>query len=149
MTTSQIHTISHEGQTLAIIIPNNYSCEGINFFTPDDFSQQLAYIKHPAGKQIVPHSHRPIDRTISYTQEVLIIKTGKVRVDFYDDQKLYLHSRILVSGDIILLASGGHGFEMLEESEFVEVKQGPYAGPEEKTRFGSIPESDVVIKGEG
>jgi hypothetical protein len=72
---------------------------------------------------------------VHYTKEVLFIKSGKVRVDFYDDDQRYLESRILEMGDVLLLAFGGHGFEMLETSEIIEVKQGPYAGDQDKTRF--------------
>ncbi|MCH8331758.1 MAG: hypothetical protein IH946_10355, partial [Bacteroidetes bacterium] len=109
--------------------------EGISFFTPHDFSQQLAYMKRPAGYKIEPHVHRVLPREVTLTQEVLFIRSGKVKVDFYSNDKEYLESRVLQSGDVIMLASGGHGFEMLEESQMIEVKQGPYAGDEDKVRF--------------
>ena len=127
--------IVHNGKILAIIIKQNYSSEGISFFTPGDFSQQLGYMNRQAGYKIKPHIHNPVLREVVYTQEVLFIKSGKVRVDFYDDRKVYLESDLLLKGDIILLASGGHGFEMIEESEIIEVKQGPFSGNIDKTRF--------------
>ncbi|MBI2966761.1 MAG: hypothetical protein HYY40_02975 [Bacteroidetes bacterium] len=133
-----IHRIIHNGKILAIIIPRDFLKPGIEFFTPDNFSQQLAYMNRPEGYKIEPHVHTPLPREITYTQEVLFIKSGKVRVDFYDDEKKYLRSRILKKGDVILLAHGGHGFEMLEPTEMIEVKQGPYAGDGEKTRFPPI-----------
>lgn len=80
-------------------------------------------MKRPANYVIAPHVHNVLVREVQYTQEVLFIKSGRVRVDFYDDDKNYLESRILNQGDVILLAHGGHGFEMLEESEIIEVKQ--------------------------
>lgn len=123
---------------LAIIISHKFNNEGIHFFTPDDLSQQLAFMRHPAGKIIDPHVHNPVRREVHYTQEVLFIKRGKLRVDFYDEKQIYLKSRILEAGDVILLASGGHGFEVLEEIEMIEVKQGPYAGDSDKTRFKGI-----------
>jgi len=61
-----------------------------------------------------------------------------VRVDFYDDEQNYLESHLLEAGDVILLAGGGHGFEILEEAEMIEVKQGPYMGEGEKIRFHGI-----------
>jgi mannose-6-phosphate isomerase-like protein (cupin superfamily) len=127
--------IEHDGKILAIIIPANYCKEGITFFTPDEFSQQLAYMNHPKGKVIQPHRHNSLPREVFYTQEVLFLKKGRLRVDFYNDSHKYLESRELASGDVILLASGGHGFEVLEEIEMIEVKQGPYAGDEDKVRF--------------
>lgn len=123
------------GETLAIIIKADYKKDGIEFFTPDDYSQQLAYMKHPKGKIIDPHVHNIVKRQVHLTQEVLVIKSGKLRVDFYTNEKEYLESYLLCAGDVILLASGGHGFEVLEELEMYEIKQGPYAGDNDKTRF--------------
>ena len=125
-------------QTLAIILRTQYCEDGIHFFTPNDFSQQLGYMKRDQGYIISPHVHNPLSREVNFTKEVLFIKSGKVRVDFYDDNQNYHESRILKQGDVILLAYGGHGFEMLESSEMIEVKQGPYAGDSDKTRFEPI-----------
>lgn len=123
---------------LAIIISHRFCQPGIHFFTPDDFSQQVAYMQHPAGKVIEPHKHNLVIRTVNFTQEVLFLKRGRLRVDFYDDTQTYIESRILEAGDTILLAAGGHGFEALEEIEMIEVKQGPYAGDQDKTRFPAV-----------
>ena len=128
----------------AIIISSEYKQEGINFFTPSEFSQQLGYMARPKGYRIEPHYHNLVSREVKLTNEVLFIKSGRVKVDFYDEKQIYLESRVLNKGDIILLANGGHGFEMLEKSEVIEVKQGPYAGDEDKTRFAS--NEDTTIK---
>jgi mannose-6-phosphate isomerase-like protein (cupin superfamily) len=141
-----VEEIKHNNEILAIIIGNDYSKAGISFFTPDDFSQQLAYMKHPKGKVIQPHVHNPVKREVHYTKEVLVIKKGKLRVDFYDDCKNYLESRILNNGDVILLSTGGHGFTVLEDLEMIEVKQGPYCGDMDKTRFDGINESKIELK---
>lgn len=130
-------TITNNDKLLALIIPNNYQKDGIEFFTPDDFSQQLAYMKHPKGKIIQPHVHNLVMREVHFTQEVLFLKRGKLRVDFFDDDQIYIESYILEAGDVILLSSGGHGFEVLEEIEMIEVKQGPFVGELDKTRFQS------------
>lgn len=133
-----IVNITHKGRLLAVIISHKFSDPGIHFFTPGDLSQQLAYMNHPAGKEIVPHVHNPVPREVHFTQEVLFIRKGKLRVDFYDEEQSYLESRILETGDTILLATGGHGFEVLEDLEMIEVKQGPYAGDQDKTRFAGV-----------
>ena len=130
-----IREIRHNDELLAIIIPRDFREPGISFFTPDEFSQQLAYMRHATWKIIPPHVHNPVPREVKYTLEVLFIKRGKLRVDFYDEKQIYLESRILDAGDTILLATGGHGFEVLDEIEMIEVKQGPYAGEADKTRF--------------
>jgi mannose-6-phosphate isomerase-like protein (cupin superfamily) len=140
-----IENISHEGKLLAIIIPSEFSKPGIHFFTSNELSQQLAYMHHPQGKKIEPHVHNPVSREVKYTQEVLFLKKGKLRVDFYDERQNYLESRLIKAGDVILLSSGGHGFEVIEEIEMIEVKQGPYAGDEDKTRFKGIDKEEVKI----
>lgn len=141
-----IEHIVHADRTLAVLLHADYQQEGIQFFTPDDFSQQLGYMNRPQGYVILPHVHNPVAREVHYTKEVLFIKSGKVRVDFYDDDQRYLESRILRQGDVLLLAYGGHGFEMLEPTEMIEVKQGPYAGEADKTRFTGISAEQARIK---
>lgn len=135
-----IEEIKYDGTLFAIIIRSSYQKEGISFFTDNIFSQQLAYMNHPKGKQIEPHIHNLVLREVKYTQEVLVIKKGSVRVDFYNEQHGYLESRILRIGDVLFLASGGHGFEALEDLEMFEIKQGPYIQERDKTRF-TLPEN--------
>jgi mannose-6-phosphate isomerase-like protein (cupin superfamily) len=124
---------------LAIIVRASFRLPGVHFFTPGSFSQQLAYMRHPAGKLIEPHVHNTVRREILNTNEVLVLRRGRLRVDFYDDAREYIESRVLEAGDVILLVTGGHGFEVLEEVEMLEVKQGPYAGDGDKTRFAHDP----------
>jgi mannose-6-phosphate isomerase-like protein (cupin superfamily) len=138
-----IEYIKHQDKLLSVIIRRSFQKNGIEFFTPDDFSQQLGYMNRPKGYEIPPHVHNLVPRTVTLTQEVLFIKSGKVRVDFYDNDKVYLESRVLLEGDVILLADGGHGFKMLEQSEMIEVKQGPYSGEMDKVIFKSNGDSKI------
>jgi hypothetical protein len=141
-----IHYIKFEEKLLAIIIKANYESKGIEFFTPDNFSQQLGYMKREKDYVIKPHLHNSVKREVSYTKEVLFIKSGKVRVDFYNEKKIYFESRLLNKGDVILLAFGGHGFQMIEPSEIIEVKQGPYSGDLDKSLFNPISNDKIKIK---
>ncbi len=140
-----IRRIEYKGKLLAIIIRNDYTKDGVEFFTPNDFSQQLAYMKHPKGKRIDAHTHNVVPREVSYTKEVLVIRKGKLRVDFYEDNQTYIESHIVEQGDIILLAFGGHGFECLEEVEMIEIKQGPYLGEQDKVRFAGVEQGKVKL----
>ncbi|MBN8438409.1 MAG: hypothetical protein J0L95_10250 [Candidatus Accumulibacter sp.] len=141
-----IERIVHHDTEFALIIRRSYSHEGIEFFTPSDYSQQLAYMNRPSGYVIAPHVHNEVLRSVSFTKEVLFIRSGRVRVDFYTEEKKYFDSTILESGDIILLAFGGHGFEMLEPTELIEVKQGPYAGETDKTRFDPVDTAHLTTR---
>ena len=130
---SFIEEIKVDGSIAAIIVRSGFNPDGIQFVTPYDFSQQLGYMRRPAGYVIQPHVHIQVDRKASFTQEVLLVRKGRVRVDFYRDDESYVESREITTGDVILLSTGGHGFEMIEESEMIEVKQGPYM--DDKRRF--------------
>lgn len=141
-----IERIVHDDLELALIVRRNFHCEGIEFFTPGSYSQQVGYMNRPAGHTIDPHVHKPVRREVQFTKEVLLVRSGRVRVDFYSDAQEYLESSILEAGDIILLAYGGHGFEMLEATEMIEVKQGPYAGDQDKTRFEAVPTDRIRIR---
>jgi hypothetical protein len=141
-----VERIATNGQELALIVRRSFLREGIEFFTPDSYSQQLGYMNRPSGYVIPPHVHNPVVREVQYTKEVLFIKSGRVRVDFYSESQEYLESTVLEAGDVILLAYGGHGFEMLEASEVLEVKQGPYAGDADKTRFDPVPSEKIRLR---
>ena len=131
---------------LAMIIRKSFSKDGIEFFTPNDYAQQVGYMKRPKGYIIKPHIHYQIPRTVSTLQEVLFIKKGRVRVDFYDENKKYIVSEVLFKGDFIILISLGHGLFMLEESEIMEVKQGPYMEEKDKEKFEPISDDKIIIK---
>ncbi|HOS60471.1 MAG TPA: hypothetical protein PK661_10275 [Syntrophorhabdaceae bacterium] len=135
-----IETITHGLEPIALIIRADYDEPGIHFFTPGSFSQQVAYMKHPPGHKIAAHIHNMLTRQVLYTQEVLFIRRGKVKVRLYDSSKGHVDDRILQTGNLILLCGGGHSFEILEDTSMIEVKQGPYAGENDKTRFEEAPE---------
>ena len=140
-----IEQVTHNNKLLSMIIRANYKSDGIEFFTPGNFSQQIGYMNRKRNHVIPPHTHNIVKREVNLTQEVLFIKSGKVRVDYYDQDKKYLESRILYKGDVVLLAGGGHGFEMLEDSEMIEVKQGPYAGDMDKKVFEPVKKDELKI----
>jgi hypothetical protein len=140
-----IEYIEHEDKLLSIIVRSKYESDGIQFFTPDDFSQQLGYMKRDRNYVIKPHTHNAVTRDVAYTQEVLFIKSGEVRIDFYTDEQSYLLSKICSPGDVVLLAFGGHGLKMMQPSEIIEVKQGPYAGEMDKNRFEPVPDELVRL----
>jgi hypothetical protein len=143
---SNVREIHSGAQLLAIILRSSYTEPGIHFFTPADLSQQLAYMRHPAGHRIEPHIHNDIAREVTLTQEVLIIRRGVLRVDFYDSRQHYLESDLLRAGDVILLAFGGHGFEVIEEVEMIAIRQGPHAGEADMTRFAPVVAERLVLR---
>ena len=137
--------VTYKDKLLAIIIRADYEKDGVEFFTPNEFSQQLAFMSHKKGKIIDAHTHNVVSREVKYTKEVLVIRKGKLRVDFYTDDREYIESYIVKEGDVILLAYGGHGFEVLEDCNFIEIKQGPYLGDKDKIRFIGVEKKGVKI----
>ena len=126
-----VEKIEYNGQTFALIVRSNYEPEGVNFITSQENPIQLGILKHPHGTEIKAHIHKKFPRDINEAQEVLHIVYGKLEVEFYEDSDAKIGSTILNSGDTILLISGGHGFNVMEDTKIIEVKQGPYHGVEE------------------
>ncbi len=143
-----VEHIVHNNDILALIIRNSFSKEGIEFFTPNDWGLQVGYMNRPKKYSIKPHIHYQIPRTVDTLQEVLFVKKGKVRADFYDNKKNYLFSKNIHKGDFIILISSGHGFFMLEDSEIIEVKQGPYMENKDKEKFEPISDDRIVFRKE-
>lgn len=135
MTDSSIEIITHGLEPIALIIRAEHDEAGIRFFTPANFSQQVAFMRHPEGHKIEAHVHNLVPRQVLYTQEVLFIRHGKVKVNLYSSGREMIGARFLKAGDLILLCGGGHSLEMLEETSMIEVKQGPYTGEGDKARF--------------
>jgi hypothetical protein len=135
MLSPYIETIVDGLEPIALIVRAEFEEPGLHFLTPPNFSQQVAVMRHPKGKTLEPHTHNLVSRQVLYTQEVLFIRKGKLKVDLFSSRRESLCSVVLISGDVILLCGGGHSFEMLEETTMIEVKQGPYAGDNDKTRF--------------
>lgn len=128
----KIEKIIDEGKILAVVIRKDSSLKGVNFFTPQDFSQQLGLLVHEKGKKIKAHRHRLIKREITLTQEVLVVLEGKVKIDLYNENLKKIKTVVTTDGDTILLANGAHSIEILEDSRIIEIKQGPYAGEDDK-----------------
>ncbi|MFB0564471.1 MAG: hypothetical protein ACETWK_02180 [Candidatus Aminicenantaceae bacterium] len=120
---------------LALIIRASFLPNETTFITPPEYKQQLGYVVYPAGSGIQRHLHRPLRRNITGTSEVLVIKQGRCEIDIYNVDQELVATRELYKGDIMLLVEGGHGFRMLEDTVFLEIKQGPYLGLDEKERF--------------
>jgi len=135
MSSPSLETIVDGLETIALIIRANFVEPGLQFLTPPDCSQQVAVMRCPKGKNIEPHMHNLVSRQVLYTQEVIWIRKGRVKVSLFNSHRKKVCMPVLGDGDLILLCSGGHAFEMLEETTMVVIKQGPYAGECDKTWF--------------
>ena len=131
-----IEKIIHQNLLFALIIRNKVFDKGISFLTDDSLTQQLAIMKYDKGFCIQPHFHLPIERVIHGTPETLIIKNGALKVIFYNEDQNEIDSTILFENEIIMLINGGHGFEVLkDETEIIEIKQGPFQKDKDKIKF--------------
>jgi hypothetical protein len=134
--TMDIKTITDENeQTLAYILHTSDLPNRTVFATPDDCPQQVGFIVHGAGSEIARHFHAPVERAIVGTPEVLVLLEGRCEIDVYDREQALVATRELQPGDVMVMVAGGHGFRMLEDTAMLEIKQGPYFGPDEKRQF--------------
>ena len=130
-----IEIIKDHGHSLAYIIRASYLPEKTTFLTPPEYKQQVGFVVYPARGEIARHTHLPLERHLAGTSEVLVVKKGRCLIDIYNDERQLVATRELREGDIMLMVGGGHGFRMLEDTIFLEIKQGPYTGVDEKERF--------------
>jgi hypothetical protein len=135
ITTERIETIVSSDELLAFIIRQEFDPAETTFITPPELKQQVGFIVYPGGGQIQRHVHRPLERHLLGTSEVIVVRKGRCEIDLYDHQRQFVTRRELRQGDIMLMVSGGHGFRMLEDTTLLEIKQGPYIGVDEKERF--------------
>ena len=133
--TEQVEHITWKGKPLAYIIKAEMNPPETTFLTPPTFKQQVGFVVYPAGGEIQRHLHRPLERHLVGTSEVLVVQRGRCEIDIYNDDRNLVATRELDKGDIMLMVGGGHGFRMLEDTVFLEIKQGPYTGMDEKERF--------------
>ena len=142
-----IEKIIHKKKLLALIVRGKYRNKvGVTFFTPNESTQQFGYMKHKKKYVIKPHLHKKRLTKIFQTTEVILLLKGILRVDFYNQFKKYLFSKILKKKDIIMLVHGGHGFEILKDVEMLEIKQGPYNLIKDKIKFENIDDDKVKLK---
>jgi hypothetical protein len=127
-------SITARGVPLALVVRAIPAPPGAQFVTPPDAGLQVGVLTHAEGTNIHRHKHRRIERQVSATSEVLLVRSGSCEVDVYDDDELIATAQ-LSPGDVMVLLAGGHALRMLEDTVLVEVKQGPYVGVEEKVRY--------------
>ena len=122
---------SDDRRIIAIVVKREFEKDGVNFVSKKDFPLQLGISSYKEGERIKAHFHIEKERKVNKIQEVVHIESGRTRVGLYDLNGKKIKSVELSEGDTILFVSGGHGFEMLEGTKIIEVKQGPYFGVEE------------------
>lgn len=127
--------INWNDQPLAYILRPNPLPGQTTFITPPEFKQQVGFIVYPAGGEVKKHLHLPLERHLIGTSEVLVVQKGRCLADIYNDGRKLVVTRELKAGDVMLMVGGGHGFRMLEDTVFLEIKQGPFLPVTEKQHF--------------
>ena len=121
---------------VAIIFRKDIKVSGLKFFTDSRNPFQIGIHNRPKGLKLKPHFHKlekPL--VIDTIQEILMVQKGKIKVSLFSTSAKMLAQKILKAGDSILLISGGHGVEFLNQSIIFEIKQGPYPGSKVAKRY--------------
>lgn len=131
----EVEHITFGDKPLAYIIRGGINPKETSFLTPPEFNAQVGFVVYPMGGEIPRHAHLPVERRIVGTSEVLMVKKGRCLFDIYNEERELVTTRELRAGDVVIMVKGGHGFRMTEDTIFLEIKQGPYKGLDEKERF--------------
>ena len=130
-----IHRIDSARGPIGYVITGAESPSETTFITDPEANLQVGYVVKAAGEDIARHDHKKVERHIAGTAEVLVVREGSCEIEFYDEQRSFLEATKVSAGDVVVMLAGGHGFKILEDTVFLEVKQGPYPGLEEKDQF--------------
>ncbi len=138
-----VESVVYKGRTLAVVVRAyalselRSSGNKVSFATPEHFPLQVGIHARPKGDAVSAHFHRPFPELKNLpVQEFFHVKSGKVRIELYDEREndAKVSEIIAENGDMVILNTG-HGMIFLEDTELVELKQGPYRGREEEKRF--------------
>tara|TARA_B100000767_G_C19537335_1_gene439210 strand:- start:250 stop:663 length:414 start_codon:yes stop_codon:yes gene_type:complete len=133
-----LEKIIYKKKVYALLIrsKNQFRSNGVNFVTKNKDLLQLGFISHKKNHIINPHIHKKNKRIINYCTEVLLIKEGTLKVEFYSEKGINIKKdKKLYKNDILILFRGGHGFEVTKDCKIVEIKQGPYTKKSDKVLF--------------
>jgi hypothetical protein len=122
--------IKYNNKTYAEIIRKEAKVSQTTFFSDLNCSFQFGIMAHKAGFFEKPHTHFSVIREIKNMQQMFFVKKGIIAVIFFDDEGNEFEKVILRSGDSICLVDGAHAIKVIEDSECITVKQGPFLGSE-------------------
>ena len=124
-----------DNELLAVLIQKNSSKIDKDFHTEPSSEFQIATFNLKKDNNIQRHYHEKQERKVFSTSEVIILQSGKMKITIYDSDQNKVEDFLVAPGDMVALVDGGHEIEILEDSNFIEVKQGPYFEQKDKTRF--------------
>jgi len=133
----EIKEIIYNNEILARHIPSEAWATSLGFYSHDEEFIQVGTWKYNQGKELNKHIHNPVERIVSRTQEVLYVKKGSIKAQIYSLAEVYVDEIIVKEGDTLILLNSGHGYVILEDNtQVLEVKNGPYLGAEvDRRRF--------------
>lgn len=130
-----IERIEHDGKLLAIVIRKDFNKKGLTFVTEDNLALQLGVHIQDKGFEVKPHKHTQFEELRNLdVQEIFYVEKGKISVGLYDNHGKKITDVEGVEGDTMMINTG-HSLSCLEDSKFIEIKQGPYRGKKEKKYF--------------
>jgi len=130
-----VKEIIKDNVVLARHIPNSDWKEGLSFYSQDEEFIQVGTWRYDSGKELLAHIHNEVERKVYWTQEVLYIRKGSIKAKIYDLDENFVDEIIVKEGDILILLRGGHGYSILEDNtQVLEIKNGPYVGAEKDRR---------------
>ncbi|MDT8397317.1 MAG: hypothetical protein RQ899_01735 [Pseudomonadales bacterium] len=126
-----VKRIEAAGQLLAIYLTGDDWPQGLAFYSDDADYVQVGTWNYERGKTLLAHRHKKALREAERTQEVIFVKQGAVKADIYDGTDILVETVQMRAGDVLILLNGGHGYHILEDdTQVLEIKNGPYPGPE-------------------
>ena len=105
---------------------------GLNFFSKDEeFIQVGVWGHYEKDKELKAHIHNTVERMANRTYEALYVIKGALEAVIYDMDETPVETLQVRQGEILVLLESGHGYFIQEEdTNVLEIKNGPYLGAE-------------------
>ena len=135
MTNKKIKNIIHKEELYASVFNLEEIAEGLDFLTNDESFIQVGTWKYEKGKVLDAHYHNTYERKAYLTQEVVIVLNGTILCNLFTLERDFITTVEVKEKQLIIQYQGIQEYEIIEDSKIIEVKNGPYFGPDkDRTR---------------
>lgn len=126
----KIKDILYENKLYAFVCSLNNVNEGLEFLSNDNDFIQLGTWSYKKNYSTIPHYHLEHKKDSNLTQEIVLVHKGSLKCKIYTKDGKLIEEIDINEGELIVQIYGVHEYIMNEDSIILEIKNGPYYGPE-------------------
>jgi hypothetical protein len=103
---------------------------GLNFYTEDKNFIQVGTWNYKKNTLLDLHYHLEFPRVAYKTNESVYVVKGRINCSLFTEDGEFLTEIEINENEMITQFNGAHEYKILEDTIAIEIKNGPYFGPE-------------------